>query len=134
MVVFGFGGEIELKYAWVFCLFQSTIESSGKDDASYYTCSCWSPYKPSLYAYGNSEGEVGFDVVTGKNCVKKVCGVSYKGSGSVVKVLFNSNESLYKNVFMICYEDGIVEVGMLSEAFSRVGNNEIEKLYKVSKL
>ena len=116
------------------CLFQSTIESAGKDDAAYYTCSCWSPYKPSLYAYGNSEGEVGFDVVTSKNCARKVCGVNYKGSGSVVKVLFNNNESLYKNVFMICYEDGIVEVGMLSEAFSRVGNNEIEKLYKVSKL
>ena len=37
----------------------------------------------------------------------------------------------YKDKIAFAYEDGTIEVGSLSEAFNKVGNNEIEKMYKI---
>ena len=49
----------------------------------------------------------------------------------VKKVAFNPNETSYKDKIAFAYEDGTIEVGSLSEAFNKVGNNEIEKMYKI---
>jgi len=104
-----------------------------KDNFIYYTCSTWSPYKPSLFSYGKSNGEISFDVITSKNTVKNVLKMNSNGyQCSVVKIVYNPNESELNNIIAVGYNDGIVELIQLSDSFSKVGNSEIETLLKIT--
>ena len=51
---------------------------------------------------------------------------------SVVKIVYNPNESELNNIIAVGYNDGIVELIQLSDSFSKVGNSEIETLLKIT--
>lgn len=108
-------------------------QGENKEEYVYYTCCNWSPFKPSLLVAGSSNGNVSFGVVTSKNTVKEVLSIdSNQGTRtSVVKVIFNNLNNDGNCILSIVYDNGIIEVVQLSEGFSRVGNSEIEKLYKI---
>lgn len=102
-----------------------------QSEGNYYSFGTWSPYKPSLFVYGSSKGEIGFNIITGRNTCKSVLKLNDVEGKMIKKVAFNPNEVNYKDYIAFIYEDGTVEVGSLSEAFSKVGNNEIERMYKI---
>ena len=102
-----------------------------QSEGNYYSFGTWSPYKPSLFVYGSSKGEIGFNILTGRNTCKSVLKLNDVEGKMIKKVAFNPNEVNYKDYIAFIYEDGTVEVGSLSEAFSKVGNNEIERMYKI---
>jgi len=107
-------------------------DKNNNDNYCYFTNACWSPYKPTLFVSGNSQGQVNFNIITSRNVVKNVLSINNNGNQcSVKKILFNPNES-YNNIMAICYSDGIIELVKLSDSFSNVGNSEIERLIKIS--
>ena len=113
--------------------YSQICENKDKDNFIYYTYSTWSPYKPSLFIYGNSNGEINFDIITSKNTVKNVLKMNSNGFNcSVVKIIYNPNENELNNIIAIAYSDGIIELIQLSDSFNQVGNNEIEKLLKIT--
>ena len=72
--------------------YSQICENKDKDNFIYYTYSTWSPYKPSLFIYGNSNGEINFDIITSKNTVKNVLKMNSNGFNySVVKIIYNPN-------------------------------------------
>ena len=74
--------------------YSQICENKDIDNFIYYTYSTWSPYKPSLFIYGNSNGEINFDIITSKNTVKNVLKMNSNGFNySVVKIIYNPNEN-----------------------------------------
>ena len=72
--------------------YSQICENKDKDNFIYYTYSTWSPYKPSLFIYGNSNREINFDIITSKNTVKNVLKMNSNGFNySVVKIIYNPN-------------------------------------------
>ena len=113
--------------------YSQICENKDKDNFIYYTYSTWSPYKPSLFIYGNSNREINFDIITSKNTVKNVLKMNSNGFNcSVVKIIYNPNENELNNIIAVAYSDGIIELIQLSDSFNKVGNNEIEKLLKIT--
>lgn len=112
---------------------QMPKRDDNKEEYVYYTSSTWSPFKPSLFACGTSNGNVSFGVVTSKNTVKEVLSIdSNQGTKtSVAKVIFNNLNQQNECIVSIAYDNGIIDVLQLTEGFSRVGNSELEKLYKI---
>ena len=113
--------------------YSQICENKDKDNFIYYTYSTWSPYKQSLFIYGNRNGEINFDIITSKNTVKNVLKMNSNGFNcSVVKIIYNPNENELNNIIAVAYSDGIIELIQLSDSFNKVGNNEIEKLLKIT--
>ena len=102
-----------------------------QSEGNYYTYGTWSPYKPSLFVHATSKGEIGFEILVSRNVCKNVLTIKDVKEKMIKKVAFNPNETNYKDKIAFAYEDGTIEVGSLSEAFNKVGNNEIEKMYKI---
>ncbi|MCQ2820332.1 MAG: hypothetical protein MJ252_23950 [archaeon] len=109
------------------------LNSKEKDDYTYYTTSSWSPYRPSLFAYGDNKGKINFSLIKTKNTIRNILSFNNNGyNNAVVKILFNGCEGYFnKNIVAIIYEDGIIELINLSENFQTVANGEIENLYKI---
>ena len=106
--------------------YSQICENKDIDNFIYYTYSTWSPYKPSLFIYGNSNREINFDIITSKNTVKNVLKMNSNGFNySVVKIIYNPNENELNNIIAIAYSDGIIELIQLSDSFNKAMNNEI---------
>ena len=106
--------------------YSQICENKDIDNFIYYTYSIWSPYKPSLFIYGNSNREINFDIITSKNTVKNVLKMNSNGFNcSVVKIIYNPNENELNNIIAVAYIDGIIELIQLSDSFNKAMNNEI---------
>ena len=126
-----YGDENGLKYFYTkIC----SLKEKKSSDADYYTYTTWSPYKPKILISGNSVGEIEFDILTNKKSLLNVGKIENKGMSPVVKIIFNPNESMYKNVLTVCYKEGIVELIKLSDSFSQIKMNEIENIIKNIKI
>ena len=123
------GDGQNLKY--FYCKICEKKDNKNINDTDYYTYSSWSPYKPNIIITGNSRGEIDFFILTNKKTMHNISTIQNNGISSVVKFVFNPNETRNKNILTVSYKDGIIELFRLSDSFSQVAMNEIENLSKI---